>query len=194
MRAAPGGRWILFTAEQVIETRRSSFCWQARYRGGSLGLIAVTDAYEEGHGRLVAKLGGVIPVQKVVGPDADKGEIQRYLASIILCPPIMLNHGSLDWRLAGPVILQVRDGADPTGATVDFEIGDDGQPLVCRAERPRMAGKRAVMTEWSAIGSNFQVWEGLRVPRRVEVAWNLPDGPFTYYRGEVVSFEKGTEQ
>jgi hypothetical protein len=27
-------------------------------------------------------------------------------------------------------------------------------------------------------------------PRRLEAAWDLPEGPFTYYRGEVVSFKK----
>src|SRR2546428_3678952 len=66
IRASPSARWIPFTAEEVIETKRSSFRWEARYRGGSMGLISVTDAYEEGHGRLVVKLGGVIPVQKVL--------------------------------------------------------------------------------------------------------------------------------
>lgn len=67
MRASPSARWVPFTAEQVIDARRSSFRWEARYRGGSMRFVAVTDAYEEGHGRLVVKLGGVIPVQKVLG-------------------------------------------------------------------------------------------------------------------------------
>ena len=57
MRAAPNARWMPFTAEETIEAGRSSFRWEARYAGGSL---AVTDAYEEGHGRLVLRLGGLV--------------------------------------------------------------------------------------------------------------------------------------
>ena len=30
---------------------------------------------------------------------------------------------------------------------------------------------------------------GLRVPRRAEVAWELPEGPFTYWRAEVTALE-----
>ena len=190
MRTSPGARWIAFTSEQVIESRWSSFRWQARYHGGSMGMVAVTDAYEEGHGRVVVKLGGVIPVQRVLGPEADRGELQRYLASIILCPPILLNHGSLDWTAVSPLTLRVRDRADPTGAAGDLEISEEGKPLVFRADRPRAVGKGTVLTGWSAIGSEFRDWEGLRLPSRIEAVWNLAEGPFTYYRSEVTSFKK----
>jgi hypothetical protein len=189
MRASPSARWIPFTAEQVIEARRSSFRWEARYQGGRMGLISVTDAYEEGHGRLVVKLGGVIPVQKVQGPEADRGELQRYLASIVLCPPMVLNHGSLDWTAVGPLSLRVRDRADPTGATVDVDISEEGRPLACRADRPRMVGKQTVLTPWSGSCAEFKEWEGLRAATQLDVSWRLPDGPFTYYRSEVVSFK-----
>jgi hypothetical protein len=131
MRASPSARWIPFTAEQVIE---------ARYQGKRMDLISVTDAYEAGYGRLVVKLGGVIPVRKVQGPESVRGGLQRYLASIVLCPAIVLNHGSLDWTAVGLFSLRVRDCADPTGATVDVDISEDGRPLACRADRPRMVG------------------------------------------------------
>ena len=183
-----GARWLPFTAEQVIETRRSSFCWEARYQGGAKGLISVTDAYEGGHGRLVVKLGGLIPVQKVQGPEADQGEIQRYFASIALCPPILLSHGSLEWSMVGRFSLRIHDRADPTGATLEMDIAEEGRPLACRADRPRLVGKQMVLTPWSANGSEFKEWEGLRVPSCLDVSWRLPEGPFTYYRSEVVSF------
>jgi hypothetical protein len=188
MRPSPSARWIPFSAEQVIDARRSSFRWEARYRGGRMGLVAVADAYEEGRGRLVVKLGGVIPIQKVLGPEVDRGELQRYLASIVLCPSIVLNHGSLEWTAVGPLTLRVRDREDPTGATVDVEMSAEGRPLVCRADRPRVVGKQTILTPWSGIGSEFRDWEGLCVASRVEASWHLPDGPFTYYRGEVTSF------
>ncbi len=189
MRQSPSSRWIPFTAKETVETGRSWFHWQARYRGGSKGLVSVTDAYEDGQGRIVVRIGGIIPVQKAQGPEVDKGELQRYLSSVILCPPILVNHGSLEWSAVGPLTLRVRDREDPTGAAVDLDVGEDGRPLLCRADRPRMVGKQPVVTPWSATGTAFKECSGFRAATRIEVSWHLPEGQFTYYRSEVVSLE-----
>jgi len=188
MRMSPEARWIPFTAEQLTDATRSNFRWDARIDPGKIGSPVVSDAYQEGHGRLVVKLGGVLPMKKVAGPDADKGELQRYFGSIVFCPPILLNHLSLDFTVVGPFTLRVRDREDPTGATVDIDIGEDGRPLACRADRPRAVGKKAVLTPWSATCSQFREWEGLRVASKLEVSWHLPDGPFIYFRGEITAF------
>lgn len=187
MRSAPGARWIPFTADERIDATRSSFCWEARYDGSKFGSLMVTDAYEEGHGRLVVKLGGLIQVKKFSGPDFDKGEIQRYFSSMLICPSMLLNHPSLQFSTAGKRILRVQDSNDPTGAAVEFEIGESGRPLICRAERPRLVGRRAIPTRWSGVCSEIQEWEGLRVARIIEVSWCLPENAFVYYRSEFTS-------
>jgi hypothetical protein len=189
MRGSPGARPIPFTAQETIESRRSGFCWEARMSGGAMKWITVTDAYEEGHGRLAIKLGGVIPVKQQTGPEFDKGEIQRYLGSLVFCPPMLLNHASLEWSAAGPLTLRVRDRADQTGATVDIELGEDGHPVACRALRPRLEGKSSILTPWSGHCSEFQEHEGLRIATRLDVSWDFPDGPFTYFRAQVATIE-----
>src|SRR5208282_1643877 len=188
MRMSPEARWIPFTAEQFTDATRSSFRWDARIDPGKIASPVVTDAYEEGHGRLVVKLGGILPVKKVTGQDAGTGELQRYFGSIAFCPPILLNHPSLDFIVVGPFTLRVRDREDSTGATVDIDIGEDGRPLACRADRPRAVGKKTVLTPWFATCTEFREWEGLRVASKLEASWHLPEGPFLYFRGEITSF------
>lgn len=188
MRSAPEAPWTPFTAEQTIDATRSGFCWEARIRSGRMRTVMVTDAYEEGHGRLVARLSGLIPVANFRGQDFDKGEIQRYLASMIQCPPALLLHPSLEWSASGPHTLRVRDREDPTGATVDLDLGDDGRPLGCHADRPRLVGKHTVLTPWSVSCHDPREWEGLRVPARTEVTWHLPERSYLCYRGEITSF------
>jgi len=188
MRMSPAARWIPFTAEETIDATRSSFRWEARLDPGKLGSPVVTDAYEEGHGRLVVKLAGILPVKKITGPDADRGELQRYLSSIVFCPPMLLNHSSLDWTAVGPLTLRLRDRDDPTGATVDLDISENGRPLACRAVRPRIVGKQAILTDWSGICSEFREYDGLRIATKLEVAWQLPEGAFTYFQEEITSF------
>lgn len=182
-RSSPESRWTRFTAEEFVNATRSEFRWDAR-----IGSIVVTDAYEERHGRLAVKLGGVIPVKKAAGPEFDTGELQRYLASVIFCPPMLLKHPSLEWKTIGLSALRVRDREDPTGATVDLEIDAEGCPIACRADRPRIVGKRTVLTPWSAISSKYREWEGLRAASHLEVSWHLAAGPFTYFQGDITSF------
>jgi hypothetical protein len=187
MRMSPEARWIPFIAEQTIEARRSSFRWVARLSSGRLTPVTVTDAYEDGHGYLTVRAAGLIPLKKVTGVDADRGELQRYLASTMFCPPALVNHSSLEWDAVGPLILRMRDRDDPMGATVYLEVTPEGRPVICRAERPRLAGKQSVLTPWRGSYLEFREWEGLRVASRLEVSWQLPEGPFTYFRSEVTT-------
>jgi hypothetical protein len=189
IRMSPQARWLPFVAEEVTDTTRSNFCWEARLKTSKLFSPTVTDAYEEGHGRLVIKVaGGMVPVRKVTGLDADKGEIQRYLSSIAFCPSILLNHSSIDCTAVAPLTLRIRDRKDPTGASVDICLSEEGQPISCHADRPHIFGKQAVITPWSATATDFLDWEGLRVATRLEVCWHFPEGPFTYYRSEITAF------
>jgi len=121
MRSAPGACWIPFTAEEVIDVRRSGFVWEARLRAAKLVPMLVTDAYENGHGRLVVKV-------------------------------------------AGAQTLRVRDKEDPTGATVDIDLGDGGCPLGCRADRPRMVGKNTISTPWTGLPWVFGSSTGCAYP------------------------------
>lgn len=188
MRFGPDTRWIPFTSEERIDARRSGFVWEARMLTTRIVPTTVVDAYEEGRGRLVAKLGGAVPVMNARGPDSDKGELQRYLSGVAICPPMLVAHPTLVWTAVGPQTLQLRDSDDPTGSTVNYEIGEEGLPICCRADRPRMIGKQSVLTPRSAAGLDFSERDGLRVATRLEAAWHLPDGAFTYFRSEVTSF------
>lgn len=189
MRSAPGACWIPFTAEEVIDVRRSGFVWEACLRAAKLVPMSVTDAYENGHGRLVVKVAGALPLVNARGPDFDRGELQRYLSGVIWCPPILVAHPTLEWRAIGAQTLRVRDKEDPTGATVDIDLGDGGCPLGCRADRPRMVGKRTELTPWTGRAMNFQEIGGLRIPKRVEAAWLLTEGEFIYFRADVTSMK-----
>jgi hypothetical protein len=187
MRSSARSKWLAFTAEETIEACRSGFRWEARYQGGAMGWVRITEGYEDGRGRLSLRLGGMIPVKRAQGPEYDKGELQRYLASIMLCPPILLNHPSLEWTAIDAQTLRVSDRNDPTGATVDFEVDGDGRPVRCRTVRPMTVGKRTIATPWLGTCLDYGDCEGFRVARRIEASWEPPEGPFCYFRSETTS-------
>jgi len=189
IRMSPGARWIPLTAEQLIESTCSNFRWVARLDPGKFTSVTVTDAYEEARGNLTIKLGGVLPVKKFAGQDVDRAHLQRYLAAVMVCPPTLLNHVSLQCIAVGPHTLRIGDTQDQTGATIDLDISKQGCPIGIRAIRPRLVGKQAVATRWFATATDFREWEGLHIPTRLDVSWQLPEGSFTYYRSEITSFQ-----
>jgi hypothetical protein len=187
MRSSPDAAWMPFSAEEVLEAGRSEFRWRARFGAGRVRWIEVTDGYEQRRGSLVVRLAGLVPVARSTGPDVDRGELQRYLAEIVWCPPALLQHPSLEWWARDARTLRLRDREGPPEATVDLELAEDGLPLAVRGVRPRLVGKHTIDTPWAGSYHEPREWEGLRVPGRVEVRWLLAEGPFTYFKGEVTS-------
>jgi hypothetical protein len=185
MRTSEESRWMSFTAELTFQTKLSEFRWEARTSG-----VVITDAYEDGHGIAMSRLAGLLTLKKATrGPELDRGEVQRYLSSLMLCPAAIVNHTSLEWTAVAESVLRVRDSTDPTRAAVDFEIGRDGEPTSCHTIRPRLVGRKAVDTKWVGKGSDFRVWNGMCVAHRLEVWWEIPNAPFCYYRSEVTQCE-----
>jgi hypothetical protein len=186
IRSSPDARWNPFVATEFVDATKTSFCWEARL-GTGVFAVTITDAYAEGEGRLVVQK-GPLQLKKLTGPDVDQGELQRYLGYVGYCPPMMLNNPSLDFAVVGDRALKVRDRHDKTGTSVEMYLGEDGGPVLIRAVRPMIVGKRVIPTAWSATGSDAQEWEGLRVWGHMEAAWHLADGPFTYVRIDLTSF------
>ncbi|BDG02151.1 DUF6920 family protein [Anaeromyxobacter oryzae] len=186
---SPGARPIRFTAEQTIDALRSAFRWVATVRLGPLTLMTATDAYEDGRGSLVVRALGLVPVMKGAGADFDRGELQRYLGEVPCCPPALVLHPTLEWSAIGADTARLRDRADPGGATVDLALDEARGAVTCRADRPRAVGKGTVTTPWEAVSDVPHEWSGMRVPTRIEVAWQLPEGRFTYFRAEITALE-----
>jgi hypothetical protein len=180
IRSAPEARWVAFTAEETVNASTSSFRWDARL-GTGLTAVRVIDAYESGQGRLVVKK-GPLKLKEFAGPEFDRGELQRYLAYLNYCPPMIENNSSLQFEPLGPSTLRVSDKSEKTGASVDLEIDGTGRVIVARAIRPMALGSRIAMMPWSATTNDFREWEGLRIPFSMEAAWALPAGVFTYIR------------
>jgi hypothetical protein len=56
------------------------------------------------------------------------------------------------------------------------------------AERPRVEAGNA-LTPWIGEYRDYEVLGGVRIPTRGAVRWDLPEGPFTYWRGTITALE-----
>jgi hypothetical protein len=182
----PDGRWLPFRAEEEFAVERVAFAWRARFTVARVVPLRVVDRYDAGAGRLDGRLFGVLPVMSSSGPEAAEAQVLRYLAELPWVPHALVANRELVWRDVDPTALEV----SASGATVRHEFDADGDIVAAFApERPRIVGREVVRTRWSGAFADYAVLGGVRIPTRAEVRWELPDGPFTYWRGTVTSLE-----
>lgn len=184
MRLAPQGAWMPFTAEQSTAVDRTRFLWHARVKLAPFVTAVVEDGFQDGHGRLDAKVFGLIPLAHGEGPLLDRGEAQRYLAELAWCPLACVYNRELQYRALDPQTVRAFIGDEVCHVDLGFDAAGD---------------LSVVRTDTRARGEDIQPWEGrfsgfrdfgdLRAPALAEVAWQAPEGRFVYWKGEVLSLE-----
>ena len=187
--ARPGGRPLGFTAVQEIDAGRVAFRWRARVGAGPLRPLAVVDAYDAGEGLLEGRLGGVRAFRSE-GPEIALGEAMRYLAELAWVPHALRLNRALEWTELSASEAEAATATPGGRAAVRLRFDGTGDLLRASApDRPRAEGGRSVPTPWRGDFLDHGELGGLRVPRRAEVAWELPDGAFTYWRSDLTGLE-----
>ncbi len=192
MRQKPGGRPLRFTAVEEFAVDEVAFTWRARFPILPLISIRVVDGYAAGEGKLQARLLGV-PFMRSTGPETTEGEAIRYLSELPWVPHAMLANRRLEWREVDPRSVEVSTQAGPARVACLLHFDAVGDIMGASAEgRPRIEGNRIVRRPWTGVFARSAVVGGVRLPTRGEVRWELPDGPFTYWRGTITSLELGS--
>jgi Family of unknown function (DUF6544) len=186
----PGGRWLPFTAVEKFAVEDVGFSWRARFPIAPLVSLRVVDRYAAGEGLLEARLLGRLRVLHARGQEVSEGEALRYLAELAWVPHAILANRQLEWRAldAGAVEVATRVGTARVAARLEFDEGGDIVGTWCDA-RPYREGKTSVRRPWAGRFGDYAVVGGIRIPTRGEVRWELPDGPFTYWRATITSLE-----
>lgn len=70
--------------------------------------------------------------------------------------------------------------------SVDLLLDEAGDVARTSTEVRERAGHGPA--PWEGEYADYGVLDGVRIPRRAEVAWRLPQERFAYFRGEIVSF------
>jgi hypothetical protein len=180
---------IGFTATQDLAVDRVAFLWRASFPILGPLAIKVVDSYDDGVGRLEARVLR-FPIVRQSGPETSVGEALRYLAELPWVPFAIMRNRELGWRELAGQSVEVACNIGTERAAVTLELDDAGDVVgtSCRA-RPRQVGKKWVPTPWSGKFGDYRDVGGVRIPTSAEVRWELRAGPFTYWRGTVTSLE-----
>ncbi|WP_232540079.1 DUF6920 family protein [Azohydromonas aeria] len=181
--------WKPFKSTQRVITRRPGFDWDVRVSMLPGMAVHVHDAYVAGEGVLHAAIFGLIPVVNLRGPGpVAQGELMRFLAEAAWYPTALLPSQGVRWQAVDDRSARATLSDGSLLLTLLFRFNSDGLVEMVRAEaRGRTVGRTIVPTPWQGRFWNYVSQEGMRVPLEGEVAWLLPEGEKTYWRGKVTA-------
>lgn len=185
----PGEKPLPFTATQEYGVDQVGFEWRASFGPNRLVRMIVTDRYRDGEGSLTARVWGLVPVTRSSGPETARAEAIRYLAELPWVPQAIAANRELTFRRLENGSVEVSTAAGGRLASVVLAIDESGLISSASGMRPRLGGRTAIETPFAGRFGDYVELGGVRVPGSAEVSWELPEGPFAYWRGEVTSLE-----
>ena len=193
MWRTPGSKPLAFTATQWIAPASAAFSWLARFRMLPGVALHINDAFEDGHGRLTGRLWGWLKLFGQAGPEVDRGQVYRYLAELPWAPAAYTANKALTWDEPQPGHLRAACTVAGRTLRVTYDVDADGRVTGVRAQvRPREIAGGFVETPWVGRFDNWQRFGAVMVPTEAEVAWETPEGPFTYFRCAVTAHTIGS--
>jgi hypothetical protein len=180
--------WSPFTSVQHFSSQPSGFVWDAAIHLAPLLTVRVRDSYIGGTGRMQGKIASLIPViDQSGGAELNAGALHRLLAEMVWLPTALLPGRGVTWTAIDDTTARATLSDSGTTVWLDFQFSRTGEILgVSTPERYRDVEGTAVPTPWAGTFGSYQEVDGMRVPTEGEVAWILPEGRLSYWRGRIV--------
>jgi len=185
MRTKPDGRWMSFSAKPWFDVSRGNFLWATRVEAMPTVYMTGRDKLIDGQGQMLIRLLSLYPVVDE-GPDEkmNSGSALRYLGELCWFPSAALG-SNVTWS---PVdSLRARATLLTPGGSVSgiFAFSAEGDLVSFEADRYYGNGPDARLTPWRVETTDWKAFEGIRIPFKHRVTWQLPEGDFTWLTLEI---------
>jgi hypothetical protein len=152
--------------------------------------VRVRDSYIGGSAGMRGAVAGLVPVVDQQGtPDLAAGALHRYLAEAVWLPTALLPSQHVVWEAVddSTALVTLSDSGITVTWTVHFSAA--GEIVRVEGERLRDVDGVGVPTPFVGHHRSYAEVEGMRIPMEGEVAWILPEGQLTYWRGRIAKAE-----
>lgn len=186
IRTSANGRWMDFSARQLVSPFAPGFLWNARIGAMPLVHLRVIDAYTDGHGAsnlyLLSALSLASAAQR---PEMDAGSLHRYLAEAPFYPTALLPSESLRWNAIDEHRAQamLTHGAVSVSLEFRFNEQDEVTGVYTPGRWCAAVDGGFQLKPWEGRFSNWVERDGMRVPSAGEVGWHEDGGWQPVWRG-----------
>jgi hypothetical protein len=184
--------WRPFTAVQEFVPGAPGFVWKARIAMLPGVPVFVRDSFVESRGSMRGAVWGLIPVVTSEGtPMLASSALQRYLGEAAWFPTALLPRSGVQWTAVDDTRARATLSTSATPVSLEFRFDEQGQNLsVFAPDRFYDDGRQPpVARPWEARNSAFGEQHGVVVATESVAEWQLPQGPFAYWRGRPTRVE-----
>ncbi len=188
MRTEPEKSWMPFKAQQYFVTEEPGFIWNAKINAAPMFHIAGRDKYDDGHGNMLIKILSLITIGDATGKEMDQGTMLRYLAEMMWYPTVALND-YIKWEEIDERSAQANMNYMGVTASAIFKFDGNGDVSSFSAQRYGEFDGQYSLETWSGSVGEIKVMDGIRIPTKGVVTWELEAGDFTWLEWEISEIE-----
>ena len=188
MRTKQDGSWMSVEAEQYFTVDEPGFIWKAKVKMAPLIYFAGRDKYSEGKGNMLIKVLSLITVVNGKGREMDQGTMLRYLAESAWFPTAALSN-YIKWEEIDSHSARATMSYKGVTASGVFTFNEQGEVIRFAAKRYMESGGKYVLENWSGVSTDYKDFNGIRIPTKTDVFWNLKTGDFNWYKCEITEIE-----
>lgn len=188
MRTKQDQPWMPVGAEQYFNVEEPGFVWQAKIKPAPLLHLAGRDKYYQGRGHMLIKFMSLFKVVDASGPELDQGALLRYMAEMMWFPTAALS-GYLKWEGIDADSARVTMSYQGRTASGVFYFNEAGDLAGFSAKRYMEQSGQFSLQDWSGVVKEYQEFNGIRLPAKVNVIWRLRAGDFEWFQCEITEIE-----
>jgi hypothetical protein len=180
-RTSTDGEWTGLRAEAHYLATEPGFIWKARFGNSLLPTKTAWLELLQGRGYGSVKLLGLFTLLNPSGSEADISLLIRFLMECIWFPTALLPDQYLSWHSVDDYTAEavLRYGSIKVSAVFSFD--KDGQLLrITTNDKYRDFRNSFEKEHFTLHCSDFQIFQNIKIPTKVEFVWNLEDQDFSY--------------
>lgn len=182
-RLKPEDDFKTMRAEQYFNIETQEFYWK-----GKVGIITATDKFIGGKGNMTVKLLGLIKVAEMEGEKVDQGELLRFLAEGVWFPSIFVED-FITWEPIDDSTARATISLQNISVSAIFHFNKKNEVSRITAKRYMEKDGEFTLEEWIIQNREYKIFNGVLIPNKSDVIWNLKEGAFCWYKPEILEIE-----
>jgi hypothetical protein len=147
------------------------------------------DSFHNGNGRMEGVLGKIVTLFDQTGDNMDKASLVTFLSESLILPTAGIQE-YIEWEAIDNTHAKATITYNGTSASGIFTFDNNGLMLNFRTSdrgATEMDGTTR-SADWSAICSNYEEVNGVKLPTALQGVWHYPEGDFLYFDGKNVEY------
>ncbi|MBT8280139.1 MAG: hypothetical protein KJO16_01075 [Muriicola sp.] len=185
LRTKPDGKWMPFEAEQWFSITEPAFVWKTRVQMFGPVFLTGRDKLITGKGSMEISLLSLIPVVKEENKKGiDEASMTRFLAEMSWFPSAVAQP-YISWEALEPRSAKATFTYEGRSVSGVFTFNESAEPILFEAMRYMNTGEIAKLEKWRIRNLSFKSFNGIRIPDKSEVVWDLQDGEYHWLTLEI---------